>query len=180
MLDFGQKRRLVNYHIESRRSRLTTEEGYDFAFIPKGMEPDSAAWRYDERRHRHNLMVNLALDEIANRPSLGYSAKTAFIYKVYDHEGAHSLYTDRDNKKLGELQKKAKIPFGLWNLFEDARIEAAWRKDFRRRSNWLRYMLLVDEEPPDPLAMPGEPKNAIRLFLDCIRMENSFKQLKAG
>jgi hypothetical protein len=78
----------------------------------------------------------------------------------------------------------AKVPFFILNLFEDARIEARWRQRFKRRFNWLRYELLMDEEPVIPTIFdakgkePG-PKSAIGLFLDCIRMENSYAKLRA-
>jgi hypothetical protein len=58
----SQKKRLVDYHIASRFARLTTEEGYDFAFIPEESEPKTAAWRYDKVLHRHNIFVNSGLE----------------------------------------------------------------------------------------------------------------------
>jgi hypothetical protein len=185
-MDRYQKHRLVNYHIESRRRRLTTREGYDFAFVPPGADPETAKWRYDQHLRRHNIIFNSALDSHADRDGLTYYDKSLFTQRVYDHEGAHSLFTTRDNKLLGDLQAKWKVPFHLWNLFEDSRIEANWRKKFGRRFKWLRYLLTVDEEPVIPAPIPApetkeEPKpiSAIRLYLDCIRMENSPTKLNA-
>lgn len=180
-MNIYQKRRLVDYHIESRFTRLTTPEGYDFAFVPEGTEPESAMWRYDKDLKRHNIVINSALEKLIDRSSR-FGDQFVFAQRVYDHEGGHSLFTDRDNAKLGELQRKAKIPFHLWNLFEDARIEACWRRKFGRRFNWLRYLLLIDEEPKiptlfSPKGEEGAPQSAIRLFLDCIRMENSPRKL---
>jgi hypothetical protein len=181
MLNAYQKKRIVHYHIASRRTRLTTVNGYDFAFVPKGTNPDSAMWSWEEARKRHNLIFNEAIDEGIDNPR----AKThrpsiqRFCEMVYDHEGAHSLFTDRDNKALTELMKKAEIPFHLWNMFEDARIEAEWRRKFNRRFHWLRYALLSDDKPPtDPLELAGGPRNAIRLFLDVKNMENSPKGIR--
>lgn len=182
MLSYEDKVRLVDYHIESRFSRLTTPEGYDFAYMPKEHKPE-AAWRYDNMRHRHNLILNENIDEMSERSLTAGSRGTRmeFAKRIYDHEGAHSLYTDRDNKKLDELREKAGIPFHLWNLLEDARIEARWRRDFGYRFDWLRFLKTVDEEPlPPALAMAkaaGAPMNAIKLFLDCTRMENSPRKL---
>jgi hypothetical protein len=181
MLTQWQKRRLVEYHIQSRFTRLTTPEGYDFAFVPKDTDPDSAMWSYEELRKRHNLVINETLDEIIEQPrAKGHLASIKnFCQAVYDHEGAHSLFTERDNKLLGELQKKADIPFHLWNMTEDARIEAEWRRKFGRRFHWPRYMLPSDDKPPtDPLEIMGGPKNAINLFLDCKNMENSPKMIR--
>lgn len=180
MLSYKEKIHLVDYHISSRFSRLTTEEGYDFAFMPKEHKPE-ASWRYDNARHRHNLILNENLDELAER-KLTRIGRLSFTERIYDHEGAHSLFTDRDNKKLNVLQEKAKIPFHLWNLLEDSRIEAMWRKTFKRRFGWSRYLKTVDEEPLHPLlaAMKaaGAPMPAIKLYLDCIRMENGSRALK--
>jgi hypothetical protein len=100
------------------------------------------------------------------------------LQRIYDHEGGHSLFSERDFDKLNATLKKWKVPFRLFNLFEDGRIEAAWRKKFSRRFNWLRFMLLFEELPPAPIPdPPGTPMNACGLFLDCIKMENSHKLL---
>jgi hypothetical protein len=182
-LTLYQKRRLVQYHILSRFSRLTTPEGYDFAFIPEGMSPPTAAWRYDEARHRHNLVINEGVDVHADR--IVGPGKHPFPYmvssfseRVYDHEGAHSLFTDRDNKKLKALAAKFKVPHPLWNLFEDARIEAEWRRKLGRRFHWFRYSMWSYEKPKPPLVgPPPSAEDAIGLFLDCIHAENSPKLL---
>jgi hypothetical protein len=143
--------------------------------MPDGYKPE-AAWRYDNHLHRHNILIASDMNKCADR-TLNARETLAFAQRVYDHEGAHSLFTARDNKKMTKLQEKAKIPFHLWNLMEDARIEAAWRKKFHRRFGWLRYMQLIDEEPKHPmlaaLKAAGAPDPAIMLFLNCTRMENS-------
>jgi hypothetical protein len=180
MLTTWQKRRLVNYHIQSRFTRLTTPEGYDFAFVPEGTDPDTAMWAYQETLKRHNLVINEALDGMIENPRAkrDHSIRK-FCEAVYDHEGAHSLYTDRDNKALNKLQADAKIPFHLWNMTEDARIEAEWRRRLGRRFHWTRYLLSSDDKPPtDPLEMAGGPKNAIGLFLDLRNFENSPKLIR--
>lgn len=178
MLTVYQKRRLVYYHINSRRLRLTTKEGYDFAFMPKGKNPSTACWRYDNARKRHNLVINEAIDEMADKKGPRSSIVT-YAERVYDHEGAHSLYTDRDNPSLKALQDKWKIPFPLWNLFEDARIEACWRKRIKRRFGWSKYMLSCDGLPlPKVKKSLGGPMNPNMLMLDCIHFENSPKMLK--
>ena len=180
MLSYADKTRLVDYHIASRRTRLTTFEGYDFAFAPEGQPPPTAYWRYDKHRRRHNIVFGSTVDDPLNRPSAlsSYRSKITFLERVYDHEGGHSLFTERDNDKLGELCKKYKVPFILLNLFEDSRIEASWRRKFIRRFHWLRYSLLMDEQPPPAIPdPPGTPMSAVGLFLDCILIENSPKLL---
>ena len=66
-MNLAQMKKLVNYHINSRFTRLTTEEGYDFAFVPEGREPSSACWRYDKYHHRHNIVINKGLQKIISR-----------------------------------------------------------------------------------------------------------------
>lgn len=180
MLKYKEKIKLVDYHIESRFLRLTTHEGYDFAFMPEGFKPE-ASWRYDDSLHRHNIIMATDLDKCADK-KLWTRGKVTFVQRVYDHEGAHSLFTDRDHRRMLKLQEAAKIPFHLWNLMEDARIEAKWRKTFRRRFGWLRYLNLIDEGEPHPILVllkaTGQPEPAIRLFLDCTRMENSPRMME--
>jgi hypothetical protein len=180
MLNYREKTRLVDYHIESRFMRLTTVDGYDLAFMPEGFKPE-ASWRYDNRISRHNIVIASDLDKCAER-TLWSRGKMAFVQRVYDHEGAHSLFTNRANERMATLQKDAKIPFHLWNLMEDARIEAKWRRMFRRRFGWLRYLKLIDEMKGDPaleaIKAEGKPQPAVRLFLDCTRMENSPKLME--
>lgn len=173
MLTEYQKNRLTYYHILSQRVRLTTEEGYDFAFMPRGRDPLSGFWRYDNKRHRHNLVVNEAVDELATKAATPY-LRLMFAARVYDHEGAHSLFTDRDNPKLVKEQARFGIPFHLWNLFEDARIEAAWRRRFKRRFRWLSYQILNGTLKSKSVALLA-PESATDLFLDCIRIENSYQ-----
>ncbi len=179
-MNLTQKRKLVDYHIASRRTRLTTEEGYDFAFIPEGREPKTAAWRYDKTLHRHNIIVNSGLERLITRDKK-YRNQLIYAQRTYDHEGGHSLFTYRDIDDMVRRLKDAKIPFFILNLFEDARIEGKWRQRFKRRFNWLRFEHLIDEEPKIPTLPKGEdkPQSAIRLFLDCIRMENSYSKLRS-
>jgi hypothetical protein len=181
MLDYAAKKRLVEYHIAMRFSHLTTPEGYDLGFIPKGENPSSAMWGYDKHRKRHNLVINEALDEIIERPLPKSKRKKErfvdnFVRRVFDHEGAHSLFTKRhDQETLREKMREAKIPFHLWNLFEDARIEQCWRKTFRTHFNWLKFLFISNETP-----VPGEPPtHAIRLFQDCTRYENNPRAISA-
>jgi hypothetical protein len=181
MLKYKEKMKLVDYHIESRFMRLTTFDGYDFAFMPEGYKPE-ASWRYDNSLRRHNIVMAADVDTCADK-ELWSRGKVTFVQRIYDHEGAHSLFTDRDHLRMSKLQDAAKIPFHLWNLMEDARIEARWRKAFRRRFGWLRFLNLIDEGKPHPILAlmkaSGQPDPAVRLFLDCTRMENSPKMMEA-
>jgi hypothetical protein len=95
MINTYEKRVLVNYHVDSRRVRLTTVDGYDFAFIPDGQEPSTAAWRYDKHLKRHNIVLNEVVDKVMDRkPKSGFrwrrQPRLTFFKRVFDHEGSHS------------------------------------------------------------------------------------------
>lgn len=80
-----------------------------------------------------------------------------YAVRFYRHEVAHGMFTlvrhmrgfcscpaklERSIVEFGKILEENKIPFGLWNLFEDARIEESWRRLTGQKFGWLNY-----EEP---------------------------------
>ena len=55
------------------------------------------------------------------------------------HEHGHGQFTERDLKTANQILEAEKLPFGLWNLFEDARMEAAYRRKHEIRFEWLEF-----------------------------------------
>ena len=55
------------------------------------------------------------------------------------HEHGHGLFTERDLKTANQILAAQKLPFGLWNLFEDARMEATYRRKYEVLFEWLEF-----------------------------------------
>lgn len=72
-----------------------------------------------------------------------------YVAAYAHHELMHACVTRRDLKAADDELKAAKVPFRLWNLFEDARIEARGRSEFGFPMKWLDY------ERVTPAAKPG-------------------------
>lgn len=76
-------------------------------------------------------------------------ADEIFIQSLLYHELSHSLWTDRDIKGTQEWCSMNKVPFRLYNLFEDARIEKLFRDTFGRKFVWTDYMEVPSKEDDD-------------------------------
>jgi hypothetical protein len=83
-----------------------------------------------------------------SRPGLQRADLERYARAYCAHEFSHKLWTTRALKSMAESLKAKGIPFGLLNLFEDARIEARYRRDVGLRFEWLRYE--PENEPVSP------------------------------
>ncbi|WP_126223656.1 hypothetical protein [Burkholderia ambifaria] len=75
------------------------------------------------------------------------------------HERSHARETPKDMKQVNRDLRTLGIPFKLYNLFEDARIEHISRREIGGRFDWLGF------EDPGPLSDP------YALFFRCIQLE---------
>jgi len=66
---------------------------------------------------------------------------TAGLKQVLRHEVGHAMYTTRDKSFIHELKKEG-IPFSLFNLFEDCRIEYKLVQDYKYMGlfYWFKYI----------------------------------------
>lgn len=87
---------------------------------------DTACWAWTKSGHR--VFVG---DGILNRSRAPLSDADVRRYTAsyVRHEMGHALYTERDAKAVSEELNRLKLPFGLFNLVEDARIEARYRQE---------------------------------------------------
>lgn len=83
------------------------------------------------------------------------------------HEQGHAQFTERDLKAVqGRLNVK-RLPFGLWNLFEDARMEAHYRRRHEIRFEWLEF----ERSDFDPKQVQSLPTLASAMLFALIQSE---------
>lgn len=124
--------------------------------VPAGKDSSSPATR------AFNARLDWAYETLdpaqwAELKALMVKAVTAFGR----HERAHALFTPQDLKKVTADLKLLKLPFSLFNLFEDARIEERERKAQGENLGWLGF------------EKQGEPTSPLGLFFRCIQLENT-------
>ena len=103
------------------------------------------------------LLALASTEQVAKLEHLLFLAVVA--YGV--HEREHALSTPRDLKAINAELKVLKLPFSLFNLFEDARIEEAARNRHERKFDWI---LLEDLCPT---------ATATALMLRCVQLEGN-------
>jgi hypothetical protein len=143
----------VEAHHINLRTRGVLSETYDLEWLfgKKSESCKTGCWRYDDATGRHVIRMSpLAYDSIATDKTKRVLVSELFR-NVYEHEAAHSKYTTKDLKGFGEKLKAEKIPWRLFNLFEDCRIEQEWVRSQRKFKafNWLRW-----DKHPEPLDLP--------------------------
>ena len=95
----------------------------------------TASWCY---LPPHKIFVGEGiLDKLPE--STGDADKKRYVKKFLRHERAHAKYTERNLKKIDDALKIRKIPFMLFNFFEDARIEACARQAEGTPFGWLEF-----------------------------------------
>lgn len=101
-------------------------------------EFDTACWTYKDK---HIIFVG---DTILHKLDNGKNIEDVSEYDEYIasylyHEVGHSLFTTRDLKTINYALNTNKIPFSIFNLAEDARIEHLMRVKTSRLFNWTQY-----------------------------------------
>jgi hypothetical protein len=101
----------------------------------------TASWSFINNKHRI-LVGTSCIKNIANASTQSSSALSIkLLREVIKHEVGHALYTDKTNKTFEALKARG-IPFVLFNLFEDCRIEYLITRDLPQygRFYWHRYI----------------------------------------
>lgn len=101
----------------------------------------TACWSFDHARDRHHIKCGTSLGKIANADTNACERKMKlFVQAVIRHETEHGICTDRTSN-VSDACSTNGIPFRLWNLFEDARIEfdSATRIDGDGAFRWVNY-----------------------------------------
>jgi hypothetical protein len=94
----------------------------------------TACWSY---LPPHRIYVGTALFGHA-REGLTSDLRSLYVRSHVHHELAHAHFTERDLRKVNAELAKLGVPFALFNLFEDARIEHRYRQETGYRFRWLQ------------------------------------------
>lgn len=123
---------------------IPAEEKYKIRTHPRH---ESACWFWQDtpKPGINKIFVGEKCVEMATKKP----ADKLFIQSLLYHELAHSLWTGRNIEALGTWCSDNKVPFNIYNLFEDARIECLFRKEFKRKFIWTDYMSLPFKEDDD-------------------------------
>ncbi len=148
---------------ELKKKNLLKSEPYRF-FLKENY--DTACWSY---RPPHYIMFG---DNVFQY-FIGKDEQKIEFFKMFVlHEIGHSLYTDYRLFKIVQILEEKDLPFNVFNLFEDARIEHALINDLNikiiENFNWSKYIDL------------STPYDLLDLFYWCIQKggnENSFKSI---
>lgn len=128
-------------HIALRSGGRIVDSSYEVSVLPESHACKTGCWTFDTVENKHRIMISpMAYDTIAT-PSLGAGVRkdVAGLFKgVYEHEAAHSKFTTKDLKGLNEKLRAEKIPWRLFNLFEDVRIEHLWSR-YIKKFGWMKW-----------------------------------------
>lgn len=143
MIDKAKEQSSISRLVEPYRLELE----YGFA---------TASWNWDSYSSCHAIKVgdHIAVQLDADRRDKGslISAVTALI----NHETCHGLYTERDGKAIKDAVRAARggtgVPFRMFNLFEDCRIEHHGRHD-GVTFGWLGLGFTRQRAPRTPMGL---------------------------
>lgn len=164
--DLHEASNIIRKSVEKfKRQKLLKPEPYRF-FLKENF--NTASWGY---RPPHYIIVGF---DIFKEYSGDEENKEHFFQALVYHEIAHSLYTDYRTFKVVSTLEERDLPFSIFNLFEDARIEDALRRDLKgfEKFGWSKYM---------PLGIPMEPLDLFYWIIqtdgDKERYDNLFNRL---
>ena len=134
------KRRITSTQKGGYLTRMVRDTGKGCSFNIDASVP-TACWSFNSAKNRHEIKCGLSLDGIANADTnASEKRQKEFVQAVIRHETEHGRLTDRTNS-VGDECKTSGIPFRLWNLFEDCRIEyaSATRVNGDGAFRWVRW-----------------------------------------
>ena len=187
-------------------THLASETGHPV--IPE-IRPDydTASWSFDGTSHRVALGENFAaaIQKIPTGTRVQQrSAVQEFAQQLLRHEAWHGRITHRDLRAVASECKSKRVPFVLFNLFEDARIEEVARHREKRGFGWSRWLntthvakepleafycqvvlerpgLMLDTLAPDPATgkprFTGEQDRKVREFYERATRASSTLQI---
>jgi hypothetical protein len=135
---------------------------------------DTACWSFQPP---HAVYIGTDLFK-RTKPRLNEEQKLRYVGRYAHHERAHAMYTERSSTKTETLLAKHGVAFPLYNLVEDARIEARYVKESEGafRFDWLDFEEL---QANSVKAGTAQPQNVFSCaFFNCIQSEGDFQRLR--
>ena len=123
-------------YIEAQIDGILPPEVYEIYVKPNF---NSASWRFHNDKHQIVIGENI-FHNATN--IIDFVGEERYLNSYLYHELAHSVWTEKDIKFINDELFIAGVPFALFNLFEDARIEEKMRLHIRKPFNWARYETL--------------------------------------
>ena len=98
----------------------------------------TASWRFNAGNHeiRFGLEIPKGMEPMASTQPNKVGAACRSLFR---HECWHGHKTERDLKMVASKLRDLNVPFSLFNLFEDARIEHAARLDEEETFGWVNF-----------------------------------------
>lgn len=116
----------------------------------------------------HRIYIGSGIfDNPQVREGLTDEQKVRYTGAYVRHEQGHAQFTERDLKAVQSRLKSESLPFGLWNLFEDARMEAHYRRKHEIRFGWLEF----ERSDFDPEQVKSLPMLASAMLFALIQSE---------
>lgn len=148
---------------------LLSEDNPDEPFLVM-MKPDfdTACWSF---LPPHRIYIG---DKCLGRAKqkLSEAELVAYLKAFFKHEVSHLRWSERNLDVVNTALQARGIPFALWNLFEDARIEHLERGRSGDLFGWAWY-----EEVVRPRA--GAPIKPLSDFFRLIQLENEEREARA-
>lgn len=124
----------------------------------------TACWAY---LPPHQIYIGDGIPAKA-KPDLTDDEMVEYFKKYAFHELSHLLWTERDLKSVNKDLKSIDVPFSLFNLFEDARIEHRYRNGASIFFEWVKY---------EPVKFENEPA---AIFFALVQHEGDLEAVRAG
>ena len=116
----------------------------------------------------HRIYIGSGIfDNPQVREGLTDAQKVRYTGAYVRHEQGHAQFTERDLKTVRGMLERQRLPFGLWNLFEDARMEAHYRRVHEIRFEWLAF----ERSDFDPKQVKSLPTLAQAMLFALIQSE---------
>ena len=143
--------------------------GNRFANLKLDSALQTAAWRPERNKMGHIWhQIMIGENAPATMPPKAQTVKTrrlAAMRALLRHECAHIAHTDPNfAAALIPLMRRANVPFALFNLMEDARIEALMASATSTPFDWRAHM-----SPP-----PASTDNPTAFFYSLVHAESAF------
>lgn len=147
---------------ECKKLKIFKPEPYRF-FLREDF--DTASWSY---RPPHYVVIGA---DIFKHFKGSEQEKSEFFLKFVFHEIAHSIYTDYRVFKVIKILEERDLPFSVFNIFEDARIEHTLLKEndikLIENFNWSKHQHLET------------PYDSLDLFFWCVQKDGNKKSFDA-